>query len=148
MAFVPQLSALTPATVDRLFGIDTAEPVAAPRFVFIVGVPGIGKSSLNRTRLFPTGGHATINLDTLFEAIEPFRAGSAIAHALKSDKRTHEKVSFASIFGYGTRKENLGMFNWYDRARPELGGALPEEDLRNFDAVREHYRPLHGQTAP
>jgi predicted ABC-type ATPase len=145
MPFVPQLSALTSATVDRLFGIDTAEPVAAPRFVFIVGVPGAGKSSVHRTL---EGGHATINLDTLFESIEPFRAASAVAHALKSDERTRKKVSFASIFGYGTRKEDLGMFDWYNRARPELASVLPDEELSNFNVVREHYRPLHDQKAP
>lgn len=134
---MPKLSALTPPVVDHLFGIDTAEPVAVPRFVFIVGVPGVGKSSISH-RL--PGGHATINLDTLLEAIEPFRAASAIAHALKSDERTREKISFASIFGYGTRKENLGMFDWYDRARPELGD--------DYNAVRERFRPLHGHMAP
>lgn len=144
MAYVPHLSALTPPVVDHLFGIDTSEPVASPRFVFIVGVPGVGKSSVPR-RL--PGGHATINLDILLEAIEPFRAASAIAHALKSDERSREKVSFASIFGYGTRKENLGMFDWYDRARPELASSLPAEELSDYNAIREHYRPLHGQTA-
>ena len=142
MAHVPQLSALTPPVVDHLFGIDTAEPVASPLFVFIVGVPGAGKSSVPR-RL--PGGHATINLDILLEAIEPFRAASAIAHTLKSDERTREKISFASIFGYGTRKENLGMFNWYDRARPTLDSS---EELGNYNVVRERFRPLHGQTAP
>lgn len=145
MAFVPQLSALNPPVVDHLFGIDTAEPVAAPRFIFIVGAPGAGKSSVSR-RL--PGGHATINLDILLEAIEPFRAGSAMAHALKFDERTREKVSFASIFGYGTRKENLGMFNWYDRVRPELAPALPAEELDDYNAVRKRFRPLQGHTAP
>lgn len=139
-----QLSSLTPSVVDKLFGIDTAESVAAPLFVFIVGAPGVGKSSVPR-RL--PGGHATINLDILLEAVEPFRAGSAIAHALKSDERTREKVSFASIFGYGTRKENLGMFDWYDRARSELSG-LHDEELRNYNSIRNYYRSLHGQIAP
>lgn len=139
---MPQLSALTPPVVDHLFGIDTAEPVAAPLFIFIVGVPGAGKSSVPR-RL--PGGHATINLDILLEAIEPFRAASAIAHALKSDERTREKISFASIFGYGTRKENLGMFNWYDRVRPTLDSS---EELGNYNTIRARFRPLHGESAP
>lgn len=142
-----QLSALTPPVVDHLFGIDTATPVSEPEFIFVVGVPGAGKSSVHRAGLLPVGNYATINLDTLLEAVEPFRAGSSMAHALKSDDRIREKIPFASIFGYGTHKENLGMFDWYDRTRPGLMRDLPEEELSDFNAIRERFRPLQGHTA-
>lgn len=127
VASIEKLSDLTPEVVDHLFGIDRAEPVADPTFTFIVGVPGIGKSSV------PASGHATINLDTLLEGLIPFRAASAIAYAMRSEK-------FSSIIGYGSRKENLGMFNWYDRMEGNKDPA--------FNALRTRFAPLHGKSAP
>jgi hypothetical protein len=130
VASIEKLSDLTPEVVDHLFGIDRAEPVADPTFTFIVGVPGIGKSSVHPRA---ASGHATINLDTLLEGLVPFRAASAIAHATESKQ-------FSSIIGYGSRKENLGMFNWYDRLEGDKDPA--------FNALRAHFAPLHGKTAP
>jgi hypothetical protein len=128
-AAIEKLSDLTPEVVDHLFGIDRAEPVAEPTFTFIVGVPGVGKSSVHpRT----ASGHATINLDTLLESLVPFRTASAIAHAMRSEK-------FSSIFGYSSRKENLGMFNWYDRLEGDKDPA--------FNALRARFAPLHGRMA-
>jgi hypothetical protein len=128
VASIEKLSDLTPEVVDHLFGIDRAEPVAEPTFTFIVGPTGVGKSSAHVAAT--DRNYATINLDTLLEALEPFRAGSAVAHVMKSDSFTHK-------IGYVTRKENLGMFNWYDK-----------EGHHVFNAIRARYAPLLGQTAP
>jgi predicted ABC-type ATPase len=126
MALVKSLSELTPAVVDHLYGIDVAMPQAKPTFVLLVGAPGVGKSSGHafaiKLKLLPAysaGGYATINLDTLLESLVPFRAGSALAYVLKEKYKPEDTtipapVSFSSLHMYGSKKENVGAFGWYD----------------------------------
>ena len=154
MATLPRLSALTPAVVDRLYGIDRAAPSDTPVFVILAGSPGAGKSSVAALGLlpFPAGTpYATINLDTLLESLSPFRAASSMAHFLKQDPAIAESglVRFASITAYGSRRENLGLFKWYDEARPELPVVdVPPETLAAFNAVRAEFAPLADAEAP
>jgi shikimate kinase len=127
-----KLSDLTPAVVDSLYNIDGATPVAEPIFLFLLGVPGSGKSSGHAYA--PPGPYATINVDLLLESLLPFRAASSIAHYLK---RQGSPVKFSSIGAYGTRKENLGLFKWYDDADPQI--------VQKFNRIREEFLPLLGQ---
>jgi hypothetical protein len=141
---IPSLSALTPEAVDRLYGLDRATPVAEPAFLFLVGAPGAGKSSghaaaIEAGILPETRAYVTINLDLLLEAITAFRAASATAHLLKQKHR--ELVRFGSISAYASKKENLGLFKWYDDAREEIAAADPDT-IAALNAVREVYRPL------
>lgn len=151
---VPRLSALTPATVDRLYGIDRAAPTPRPVFVILAGSPGAGKSSGHVAAaalgLLPAGSpYATINLDTLLESLAPFRAASSMAHFLKQDPVAREIARFASIAAYGTRRENLGLFKWYDTARPELAAAgVDPKTLAAFNSVRAEFAPLTDAEAP
>lgn len=146
---IPQLSALTPAVVDRLYGLDRAVPSSHPTFLFLVGAPGAGKSTGHAAAieagLLPTNrAYVTVDLDRLLEAITPFRAGSAMAHFLKQDHR--DLVKFGSIAGYGSRHENLGAFKWYDEAHDELATTDPAT-IAAFNAVRSVYQPLADATA-
>ena len=128
----PRLSALTPPVVDQLYNIDGAEPVDAPMFLFLVGAPGAGKSTGHehaiRAGLLPANGnYATLNMDTLLESLTPYRAATAIAHSL------HKKPGPA----YGSTKENLGAFKWYD----DNGFADPD-----FNKIRRRFLPLKNVT--
>jgi hypothetical protein len=146
---IPALSAFTPEIVDHLYHIDSASPSATPTFLFIVGSPGAGKSSGHahaiEAGLLPAGDYATINLDSLLESMAPFRAASSMAHLLK--QRYKPLVKFASIFAYGTRKENLGLFKWYDEAHEELAAVDPAT-IAQLNRVRATYAPLAGAEAP
>ena len=151
---LPRLSALTDAAVDRLYGIDRAAPSAHPTFLFLVGAPGAGKSSGHAAAieagLLPENrAYVTVNLDLLLEALTPFRAASAAAHLLKQTPATAEHVRFASISAYGSRKENLGLFKWYNSARPALAASAEIDPLTlaALNAVREVYQPLADATA-
>jgi predicted ABC-type ATPase len=128
-----KLSDLTPAVVDSLYNIDRATPVAEPTFLFLIGVPGSGKSSMYGR----FDNHAIINIDTLLESLLPFRAASSMSHYMQQHT-DHSDVTFTSIGAYGTRKENLGMFKWYD----ESSG--PKQA---FHGVRERFQPLSGHEA-
>jgi hypothetical protein len=144
------LSALTDDVVDRLYNIDSAIPQENPTFLFLVGAPGAGKSSGHAraiaTGLLPAGAYATLNLDTLLEALAPFRAASSMAYLLKKSDKTRELTRFSSIAAYQTRKENLGLFKWYNTARPELVVADPET-ITALNAVRAQFADLTDREA-
>jgi len=148
-----KLSDLTPAVVDALYGLDRAEPVEEPVFLFMVGAPGSGKSSgharaiANGLLPFDTPRYATINMDTLLESLLPFRAASAMAHHYKKKADTRDVARFASIGAYGTRKENLGIFKWYDESHTQLHDADPRA-TRGFNRIRRRFAPLIEQDAP
>jgi hypothetical protein len=147
---VDRLSALTPDRVDALYNIDGAQPSETPTFLFLVGAPGSGKSS-GHARAFDAGilspgDYATINLDTLLESLLPFRAASSMAHFLKRNPTTKDLVRFGSIGAYGTHKENLGLFKWYDEAHTALEEADPTT-VHAFNHVRAEFAPLQGQEA-
>jgi hypothetical protein len=139
--FAASLSDMTPARIRAVYGIDAAEPVDTPIFLFLIGSPGAGKSSGHRWAiergLLPPTGYATINLDLLLENMLPFRVASAIGHLLK---QRHENVRFSSIPAYGSRQENLGLFDWYNADHARLGDP-------SLDPLREQFRPLQGQEA-
>lgn len=146
-----KLSDLRPPVVDSMYGLDSAEPVASPVFLFMVGAPGSGKSSGHIRAiaggLLPADNYTTINMDTLLESLLPFRAASAMAHHYKQHPETREFARFASIGAYGTRKENLGIFKWYDEAHAQLQEADPKTTGR-FNRVRRRFLPLLDQEAP
>ena len=146
-----KLSDLTPQAVDALYSIDSAQPSGRPTFLFLVGAPGAGKSSGHaraiESGILTAGNYATINMDTLLESLLPFRAASAMAHFMKRRPATHDITRFASISAYSTRKENLGLFKWYDEAHAALQEADPETTM-TFNSVRQHFAPLQGQEAP
>ena len=125
-----KLSDLTPAVVDSLYNIDRATPVAEPTFLFLIGVPGSGKSSMYGR----FDNHAIINIDTLLESLLPFRAASSMSQYMQQ-QQANTDVTFTSIGAYGSRKENLGMFKWYDKAP------------HGFHRVRERFQPLSGHEA-
>ena len=145
------LSALTPEKVDHLYGIDRARPSEHPIVVVLIGAPGVGKSSGHAAAiasgLLPADDYATINLDTLLESLEPFRAASAMAYYLKHRPDTREATQFSSIFAYGTRKENLGMFKWYNTARNAIAPVVGSETLTTLNTIRERFRPLAEKEA-
>ena len=133
----PSLSALTPPVVDHLYNIDGATPSESPVFLFLVGAPGVGKSSGHayaiESGIIQAGNYATINLDTLLESIEPYRASTAIAHYLGKTPTT----------SYTSNKENLGAFAWYNSLPPK-----ETEETDSFNRIRAHFLPLKDQVAP
>lgn len=145
------LSALTDDVVDRLYNIDRAISQLTPTFLFLVGAPGAGKSSAHARAiaagLLPAdGSYATLNIDTLLEALAPFRAASSMAHLLKKSDKTRNLTKFASIAAYQTRRENLGLFKWYNTARPELAAADPET-IAALNTVRSQFADLTEKEA-
>lgn len=145
----PQLSALTDAVVDRLYNIDGALPDPHPVFLWLVGSPGAGKSTGHaraiEAGLLPAGRYATINLDTLLESLTPFRAASAMGYYVKHAMPDAE-AKFSSLFAYGTRKENMGLFKWYDTAHNALAAADPAS-VAELNRVRTVFEPLRDQEA-
>lgn len=145
----PQLSALTDAVVDQLYNIDGATPDAHPTFVWLVGSPGAGKSTGHaraiEAGLLPAGNYATINLDTLLENLAPFRAASAMGYYVKK-AMPEANAKFSSIFAYGTRKENMGLFKWYNTAHNALAAADPAS-VEALNRVRAVFEPLRDQEA-
>lgn len=147
----PSLSALTPPIVDSLYHIDSATPDARPVFLWLVGSPGAGKSSGHARAieegLLPAGNYATINLDTLLESLTPFRAASAMGHYIKRAPAMQETgAKFSSIFAYSTRKENMGLFKWYNTAHNAIAAADPAATA-NLNSVRAEFAPLDGHEA-
>ena len=140
MALYSRLSDLTPTVVDRLYNIDGASPCAEPVFIFLVGAPGSGKSNGHRfaieAGILPPVKYATINIDLLLESLLPFRAASAIADFVKEK----ETVRFSTIGAYTSRKENLGLFKWYD--------TTPEPAVRAFDSIRANFLSIKDMDAP
>jgi hypothetical protein len=146
---IPHLSALTPPVVDALYGTDRAVPPhgTEPTFMFMVGIPGVGKSTGHveaiKSSLLPDdGNYATVNLDSLLENLLPFRAASSMAHLLR--QKHADLVRFASLPGYMSKKENLGMFKWYDEGRDALAAAVDPKTVAALNRVRETYRPYTG----
>jgi len=143
-----RLSALTPPVVDTLYNI-TPRHDEEPTFVFMVGAPGSGKSTGHvraiEAGLIQPGAYATINLDILLENLLPFRAASSIAHYLKRNPPTRDLVRFATISAYGSRKENLGLFKWYDDAHDSLAAADPAA-IRSFNRVRTRFTSEEVET--
>jgi len=137
-----KLSDLTPAVVDGIYNIGGARPAAEPVFLFLVGAPGSGKSSGHARAIdagiLPAGDYATVNMDNLLESLLPFRAASSMAH--------HLKARFSSIGAYGSRKENLGLFKWYDDAHEDLRAADPIS-IHAFNRVRNRFTPLKDKEA-
>ena len=142
MTLYNRLSELTPPIVDRLYNIDGASPMTDPVFIFLVGAPGSGKSSGHRfaieAGLLPPTDYATINIDLLLESLLPFRAASAVADFIKENE--NETIRFSTIGAYTSRKENLGLFKWYDTASGFL--------VRTFDSIRDRFCPLNDLDAP
>jgi hypothetical protein len=147
----PSLSALVPPVVDHLYNIDSASPDERPTFLWLVGSPGAGKSSGHSRAidagLIPAGNYATINLDTLLESLTPFRAASAMGHYVKRAPAMQETgAKFSSIFAYGTRKENMGLFKWYNTAHGAIAAADPPAAAK-LNRVRAEFAPLDGREA-
>jgi hypothetical protein len=145
----PHLSALTDAVVDRLYNIDGSLPEPNPVFLWIVGSPGAGKSTGHaraiETGILPAGRYVTINLDTLLESLTPFRAASAIGYYVKH-AMPEANAKFSSISAYGSRKENMGLFKWYDTAHNRLAAADPAS-VATLNRIRAVYEPLRDQEA-
>jgi len=115
--------------------------------MFMVGIPGVGKSTGHikamETGLLPAdGNYATVNLDSLLENLLPFRAASSMAHLLR--QKHANLVRFASIPGYMSKKENLGMFKWYDEGHDALAATVDAKTMASLNRVREAYRPYTG----
>ena len=135
---VNKLSDLNPDIVDQLYHSDSASPDEAPTFLFLVGAPGSGKSTGHaraiEAGILPAGNYATVNIDTLLESLLPFRAASSMAHYLK--------YKLATIGAYGSRKENLGLFKWYDEKHAALQEADPTT-IREFNRIRNRFASGH-----
>ena len=131
------LSDLTTEKVDHLFHIDRAKPHTAPVFLLMVGLPGVGKSSGHREAIkreyVPKHDYATINLDTLIESLKVFRSASSMAHLLK--QKDHESVKFGTITAYTSKKNDFGLFKWYDDISKSLKPAMS----RRLSKIRNRY---------
>ena len=129
-----KLSDLKPDVVDALYHIDSATPQEAPTFLFLVGAPGSGKSSGHgraiEAGILPAGDYATVNVDTLLESLLPFRAASSMAQYLKH--------KLGTIGAYGSRKENMGLFKWYDESHASLEEQDPST-IREFNRIRRRF---------
>ena len=145
---VPRLSALKPAVVDALFGTTTATPKDEPKFVWLVGAPGAGKSTGHRAAieegLLTPNDYATINVDTLLESLLPFRVGSAMGHLATHAFPDEATVKFSSISTYHTKKENVGAFGWYNTARPTIEEKDPAL-VAELNSLRAPFNPLKGK---
>ena len=134
------LSDLTDEKVDELFHINSALSVGDPVFVFMVGVPGVGKTTghkeIHKRGFLPPHSYATINLDTLLESLKVFRAASSMAYLLKQKHK--ELVKFGTIQLYQSHKNDLGIFKWYDDSREELFKHMPRT-VKQLDTIREKY---------
>lgn len=134
------LSDLTDEKVDELFHIHSAPSVEDPVFIFMVGVPGVGKTTghkeLHRRGFLPPHRYATINLDTLLESLKVFRAASSMAHLLKQHHK--ELIKFGTIQLYQSHKNDLGIFKWYDESREELLKHMPHT-VKQLDTIRAKY---------
>jgi hypothetical protein len=142
-----------PDLVADMYGISSAKSDDDPYFVFLVGVPGAGKSAGHRalveSGIFADGNYATMNLDILLESIIPFRATSALSHAIKtflgSDyPRSKDIKKYSSITGYGAKSSNVGALDFYNSeiTKIKLLRALAfklakEEDIPLLDAARK-----------
>ena len=131
------LSDLTEERVDHLFHIDKATPVTAPVFLLMVGLPGVGKSSGHRKAVelghIPKHNYATINLDTLVESLKVFRAASSMAHLLK--QKDPKSVKFGTITAYTSKKNDFGLFKWYDDISKSLKPAMRQ----SLSKIRNRY---------
>ena len=131
------LSDLTEERVDHLFHIDKATPVTAPVFLLMVGLPGVGKSSGHKEAIgrgyVPKHNYATINLDTLIESLQVFRSASSMAHLLK--QKDPESVKFGTITAYTSKKNDFGLFKWYDNISKSLKPAMS----RRLSKIRNRY---------
>lgn len=129
-----KLSDLKPDVVDALYHIDSASTQEAPTFLFLVGAPGSGKSSGHgraiEAGILPAGDYATVNIDTMLESLLPFRAASSMAHYLKH--------TLGTIHAYGSHKENMGLFKWYDENRASLEERDPST-IREFNRIRRRF---------
>jgi hypothetical protein len=112
-----------PDLVAKLYGIDKATPDEDPYFVFLVGVPGAGKSmghrALVESGLFSDENYATLNLDILLESLVPFRATSALSHAIrtflgKDYPKSKDIRKYASITGYSSKSPNVGALDFFN----------------------------------
>lgn len=112
-----------PDLVAKLYGIDKATTDEDPYFVFLVGVPGAGKSlghrALVESGIFGDENYATLNLDILLESLVPFRATSALSHAIrtflgKDYPRSKDIRKYASITGYSSKSPNVGALDFYN----------------------------------
>jgi adenylate kinase family enzyme len=134
------LSDLTDEKVDELFHINSAPSVEDPVFVFMVGVPGVGKTTghkeLHKRGYLAPHSYATINLDTLLESLKVFRAASSMAHLLKQHHK--ELIKFGTIQLYQSHKDDLGIFKWYDDSREELLKRMPHT-VKQLDTIRAKY---------
>lgn len=135
---IHKLSDLKPDVVDALYHIDSASTQEAPTFLFLVGAPGSGKSSGHgraiEAGILPAGDYATVNIDTLLESLLPFRAASSIAHYLKH--------KLGTISAYGSRKENMGLFKWYDENRAML--EADPSTIQAFNRIRRRFESDTG----
>ena len=134
------LSDLTDETVDRLFRTDLARPEERPVFLFLIGIPGVGKSSahkeLQKRGYVAPHGYATVNLDTLLESLKVFRQASSMAHLLKQHHK--ELVKFGTVQVYQSHKEDLGLFKWYDDIHEQLMKRAPVT-VKQLDVLRSKY---------
>lgn len=143
---IPKLSALKAAYVDQIYNIDTALKRDEPVFLFLIGSPGAGKSSghteAKSAGLIPDN-YATLNVDLLLESLIPFRASSSMAHLLKHIPETKEFVKFSTIPAYGSKKEDVGMFKWYDDSKKHF------KDLadKSLNQIRDVYELLSKKNA-
>lgn len=142
---VARLSALRPAIVDSLFGTATATPKDEPKFIWLVGAPGVGKSTGHRVAivesLLTPNDYATINVDTLLESLLPFRVGSALGHLVTHAFPDEATIKFSSIGAYQTKKENVGAFGWYNTVHP----TIEEKDpvlVAELNGLRVPFFPL------
>jgi hypothetical protein len=148
------LSDLTEEVVDHLFNIDTTAPKTQPTFVFMVGVPGVGKSSAHsqlyserlansghykhRNNYVKPGEYATINLDTLLESLTVFRVASFMYYIVKQVYK--DPIKYNELLTYISNDEDLGLFQWYDTIHTDFSKTHPDL-VESLDAVRKPYLP-------
>ena len=130
-----QLENITPDKVTELFKGPAFEeaPQAEPLFVFVVGAPGVGKSTQTKrflnTRYGPHFYESMYNmsLDTIVEHIEPYRRYTSNTYkALKAKKgvvsnENYAELSKTQLSVLRTQKSNFLLANQNAKRRSALG---------------------------
>jgi deoxyadenosine/deoxycytidine kinase len=129
-----QLENVTPEKVTELFKGPAFDetPQAEPLFVFVVGAPGVGKSTQTKRFLNTRyGSHFyesmyNMSLDTIVEHIEPYRRYTSNTYkALKANRnvtnKNYAELSKTQLSVLRTQKSNFLLANQNSKRRSALG---------------------------
>jgi predicted ABC-type ATPase len=143
-------------TLDRvmhLFGADKIVPQEDPLFVFVIGSPGVGKTTQTR-RYFGElyDSMYNVSLDTIVEHIEPYR--NMTLHAYKN-KVAHKKnlnennyAHFSTIYLpiIQSEESNFSIANQNIKLRKKLGLITNMSQNKNTNSKKRKYNAIETNT--